>query len=113
VATAQAVWPRFHDVCGVVQSEDEKVLMLSANAATELPRVNIPRIEGERVKPTSSTPRAMLTGSALDPNSLLEIGILVAGRLVEDKTDLLTLLTIGTRVLSPRHFIIVSPFEFT
>jgi hypothetical protein len=85
--------------------------MASSNAVTEPPRMNIPRIDGETVKPASSITRATLTESALDRNSLLEIGILVAGRLVDDRIDLLTLLTIWTLVPSPRHFIIVSPLN--
>ncbi|MEK6322231.1 MAG: hypothetical protein AABN33_11160 [Acidobacteriota bacterium] len=96
VTLAQTVSPQVKSVGagGVVQS-DLKMLMLSANAATEPPPANI---EAPRVKPTSSTPRAMPTGSAFERNSLLEIGILVAGRLADEKIDPLTLLKIWTLV---------------
>jgi hypothetical protein len=84
--------------------------MASSNAVTELPRM--PRIDGEAVKPASSIIRATLTGSALDRNSLLESGILVAERLADEKIDLLTVLAIRTLVPSPRRLIIASPFNY-
>jgi hypothetical protein len=85
-------------------------MLSSTKAVTEPPRVDIPRI-GERVNTAKSTPRIMKAVSAFDLNSLLEIRRLVARYFVDDKVDPLALPTIWTRVLSPRHFMMVSPFD--
>jgi ferredoxin-fold anticodon binding domain-containing protein len=57
VATAQAVSPRFHVDFGVVQSEEANVAMLSS-ALTKLFIKGC--IEGSRMKPVTSRPKATL-----------------------------------------------------
>jgi hypothetical protein len=85
--------------------------MVSSNAVTEPPPVNILGDEGERSIAASSMNRTMRTESALYLDSLLEIGLLAFECLADKKNNLLTLLTIWTLVPSPRHFMIVSPLN--
>jgi hypothetical protein len=103
VTTAHACWPSVHVFCGVVQSLDANVSMLSEDALTKPPRVIS---EAERATATSITLRPMPAGSALNLDSFLEI-VFAASRVVDDRIDLLILLTIWTRVPSPRYFIMV------
>lgn len=66
--------------------------MLSSNAVTEPPPLNILAAEGERSIAASSRLRAMRTESALDLDSLVEVGLLASEYLVDEKIDLVRLL---------------------
>jgi hypothetical protein len=63
------------------------VLIVSSNAVTKPPPLNVPRIEGERVKPTNSKLRVTPMESARDVNCLLGIELVVAARLADKNDD--------------------------
>ena len=107
VATAHAVSPRAHADFAVVQLE-AKVLMLSENAAVDLPRSNI---EAERVKPTSRTAKVMRTEGPRNRDSLLEI-VRAFGCLVDGKNDLVLSRKVWIPAEKLRYFMIVPPCEF-